>query len=241
MLELAASLIALTTLEVVLGIDNIVVIAVVAAGLPPKQRERARIVGLALAMAARLALLGSAVWIVGWTAPLLTIAEWELSARDMLMLAGGLFLIVKAVRELHHQVEQAGLPKHRREATSFGNAVAQIVAFDLVFSLDSVLTAVGMAREFWVMATAIVVAVLIMLWASAPIVRFIQAHPTVKVLALAFVLLIGVALLADGMGFHLPKGYLYFAMAFAVGIEAVNMAMTRRKRRASQRSPAGQR
>jgi predicted tellurium resistance membrane protein TerC len=233
MLDHLASLLALTLLEIVLGIDNIVVVAVIAGSLPPAQRERARLVGLSLAMLTRLALLASIVWVARLTNPLLTVAELTLSGRDLLMLAGGLFLIVKAVRELHKAVEEAGLPARQRPpATGLGNAVAQIVALDLVFSLDSVMTAVGMARELWVMALAIVIAVLIMLLASGPIIRFIQAHPTLKVLALAFVLLIGLALLTEGLGLHIPKGYLYFAMLFSVLVEGVNITLARRRRHA---------
>jgi predicted tellurium resistance membrane protein TerC len=235
MLDHLASLLALTLLEIVLGIDNIVVVAVIAGSLPKGQRERARLVGLTLAMLTRLALLFSIVWVARLTAPLLTVRELTLSGRDLLMLAGGVFLIVKAVRELHQAVEEAGLPKRQRlPAASFRSAVTQIVVLDLVFSLDSVMTAVGMARELWVMALAIVIAVVIMLLASGAIVRFIQAHPTLKVLALAFVLLIGLALLTEGLGFHIPKGYLYFAMLFSVAVEGVNITLSRRRRRARE-------
>ena len=238
MLDHLASLLALTLLEIVLGIDNIIVVAVIAGSLPPAQRERARLVGLSLAMLTRLALLASIVWVARLTKPLLTVAELTFSGRDLLMLAGGLFLIVKAVRELHKAVEEAGLPPRQRPpATGFGNAVAQIVALDLVFSLDSVMTAVGIAREPWVMALAIIIAVLIMLLASGPVIRFIQAHPTLKVLALAFVLLIGLALLTEGLGLHIPKGYLYFAMLFSVVVEGINITLARRRRRMRKLAP----
>lgn len=231
--ETVLSLVTLTGLEIVLGIDNIVVIAIIAATLPVHQRDTARIVGLSLAMITRLLLLFSISWIAGLTAPMVEMWDVELSGRDLLMLGGGLFLIVKAVREIHdameaaHEEEGAG-----RRSTSFGSAIAQIVVLDVVFSFDSVITAVGMARDLWVMATAVIVAVLIMLVASGPIMRFIHAHPTVKMLALAFVLLIGVALVADGMGFHIPKGYLYFAMLFSVLVEGLNVTLARRKQRA---------
>lgn len=231
--EQAVSLLTLTGLEIVLGIDNIVVIAIITAGLPPEQRDRARIIGLALAMITRLLLLFSMSWIAGLTAPLLHLGAVALSGRDLLMLAGGAFLMVKAVRELHKEVEEAGASAEDRPATGFASAITQIVILDIVFSFDSVITAVGMANELWIMSTAVIVAVLIMLVASGPIVRFIHEHPTVKVLALAFVLLIGMALVADGMGFHIPKGYLYFAMLFSVLVEAINVTLVRLRRRAA--------
>jgi predicted tellurium resistance membrane protein TerC len=240
-LEHVFSLLTLTGLEIVLGIDNIVVIAIVAATLPVHQRDAARIVGLSLAMITRLALLFSIVWIASLTAPAVEIFGITLSGRDLLMLGGGLFLLVKAVREIHHAMEAAVSEGLERRPSGFVSAIAQIVALDVVFSFDSVITAVGMARELWVMATAVVVAVCVMLVASGPIMRFIHEHPTVKMLALAFVLLIGMALIADGMGFHIPKGYLYFAMLFSVTVEGLNVTVARRRRRGEQREPAFQR
>jgi predicted tellurium resistance membrane protein TerC len=241
-LETALSLLTLTGLEIVLGIDNIVVIAIIAATLPVEQRDTARIVGLSLAMITRLLLLFSISWIAGLTAPMIDVWDIELSGRDLLMLGGGLFLIVKAVREIHEAMEDAETEQSgRRRSTSFASAIAQIVVLDVVFSFDSVITAVGMARELWVMATAVIIAVLIMLVASGPIMRFIHAHPTVKMLALAFVLLIGMALVADGMGFHIPKGYLYFAMLFSVLVEGLNVTLARRRKRAQQAAPHPQR
>ncbi len=231
-LEILLSLLTLTALEIVLGIDNIVVIAIIAGALPHHQRDRARVIGLALAMITRLLLLFSLVWLASLTAPMIAIGELELSGRDLLMLGGGLFLIVKAVREMHDAMEAAGTDGHTRRAGSFSSAIAQIVMLDIVFSFDSVITAVGMANELWVMATAVIIAVLIMLVASRPIIRFINVHPTVKMLALAFVLLIGMALVADGMGFHIPKGYLYFAMLFSVFVEGLNVTISRRRQRA---------
>lgn len=235
--EIWASLVTLTVLEIVLGIDNIVILAIISNTLPPHQRERARLVGLSLALGMRLALLFAISWIAGLVAPLFAIAGHDFSGRDLVMLAGGFFLIYKAVHEMHDAVEAAGSHEVERRATSFANAIAQIVVLDLVFSLDSVITAVGMAREFWVMVVAVVVAVAIMLLASGPIVRFIHANPTVKMLALAFVLLIGFALVAEGCDFHIPKGYIYAAMAFSVMVEALNVTVERRKRRA--RAAAG--
>ena len=232
--EIWASLVTLTMLEIVLGIDNIVILAIISNGLPAHQRERARMIGLSLALLMRLALLFAISWIAGLVAPLFTVLGQGFSGRDLIMLLGGLFLIYKAVHEMHEAVEAAGQHDPVRQATSFASAIGQIVVLDLVFSLDSVITAVGMAREFWVMVTAVVIAVAIMLVASGPIVRFIHAHPTVKMLALAFVLLIGFALVAEGFSFHIPKGYIYVAMAFSVAVEALNVTVERRKRRARE-------
>jgi predicted tellurium resistance membrane protein TerC len=232
-LETLASLLTLTGLEIVLGIDNIVVIAIIAGTLPVHQRERARMVGLSLALITRLLLLFSISWIAGLTQPLFSVAASTFSGRDLLMLGGGLFLIVKAVIEVHSAMEEAGIEETQRKPAGFASAIAQIVLLDIVFSFDSVITAVGMARELWVMATAVILAVIIMLVASGPIIRFIHTHPTIKMLALAFVMLIGVALVAEGMGFDIPKGYLYFAMMFSVTVEALNVAWSRRRQRAA--------
>ena len=229
--EIWAALITLTVLEIVLGIDNIVVIAIVAGNLPAAQRDRARIVGLALALITRVLLLLSLTWIASLVEPLFRIGSQPFSGRDLLMLFGGLFLLVKAVREIHASVEEAGRDDAPRRFARFSGAILQIVALDIVFSFDSVITAVGMARDLWVMVTAVIVAVIIMMWTSGFIVRFINEHPTVKMLALAFVLLIGTALIAEGMQVHIPKGYLYFAMAFSVAVEALNVAVRRRRAR----------
>jgi predicted tellurium resistance membrane protein TerC len=231
MTETIASLLTLTALEIVLGIDNIVILAIISNTLPPHQRDRARFIGLSLALLMRLALLSTISWIAGLTQPLFTLLEQSFSGRDLIMLGGGLFLIVKAVREMHHAIEEAGEEDRPRKATSFGNAIMQIVILDAVFSFDSVITAVGMANELWVMVTAVIIAVIVMMVASGPIIRFIHAFPTIKMLALAFVLLIGFALVAEGFEFHIPKGYLYFAMAFSVLVEALNVTIARRRRR----------
>lgn len=234
-LEIVASLLTLTALEIVLGIDNIVVIAIIAATLPVHQREKARVIGLSLALITRLLLLFSISWIAGLTQPLFSLFGYAFSGRDLLMLGGGIFLIVKAVLEIHAAMEEAGVEEGgQRRSTGFANAIAQIVLLDIVFSFDSVITAVGMARELWVMATAVIIAVIIMLVASGPIMRFIHKNPTVKMLALAFVLLIGMALVAEGMGFDIPKGYLYFAMLFSVMVESLNVILSRRRQRALQ-------
>jgi len=236
--EIWASLITLTALEIVLGIDNIVILAIISNTLPPHQREQARLIGLSLALLMRLALLFAISWIASLITPLFVIAGHGFSGRDLIMLAGGLFLIYKAVSEMHEAVEAAGKHEVERRATSFANAIGQIVILDLVFSLDSVITAVGMAQEFWVMVTAVVIAVAVMLLASGPIVRFIHNHPTVKMLALAFVLLIGFALVAEGFEFHIPKGYIYVAMAFSVMVEALNVTIERRRRRSRDAAQA---
>jgi len=231
--ETLISLLTLTGLEIVLGIDNIVVIAIIAATLPFDQREKARLIGLSLAMITRLLLLFSISWIAGLTAPFVEILDHPLSGRDVLMLGGGLFLLIKAVREIHESMEEAGTPEFNRKPRSLSGAIGQIIVLDVVFSFDSVITAVGMAQQLWVMATAVIIAVFIMLIASGPIIRFIHHHPTVKMLALAFVMLIGMALIADGMGFEIPKGYLYFAMAFSVLVEGLNVTLARRRSRAT--------
>lgn len=234
--EIWIALLTLTTLEIVLGIDNIVVLAIISNNLPVEQREKARFVGLSLALLMRVGLLFSITWIAGLTQPVFAIYDHDFSGRDLLLLAGGMFLMGKAVREIHESVEEAGRDDSHRPVTSFANAITQIVILDLVFSFDSVITAVGMAREFWVMVAAVIIAMLVMLAASGPIIRFIHAHPTVKMLALSFVLLIGTALVAEGFHFDIPKGYLYFAMAFSVLVESLNVAVARRRKR--RRSPA---
>jgi predicted tellurium resistance membrane protein TerC len=228
-LETIVSLITLSGLQVVLSIDNIVVVAIIAGALPARQQDKARIFGLGLATVTRLALLFSISWITSLTAPMLTIADLTLSGRDLLMLGGGLFLIVKAVREMHETMEEGGGDgESRRKSSSLVSAIAFIVAIDLVFSLDSIMATVGMTHVVWVMVTAVTIGSIILLVASGPIMRFIQHHPTVKMLALAFVFLIGAALVADGMSFDIPRGYLYFAIVFSVFVEGLNIAMAKR-------------
>lgn len=229
--EIWASLVTLTALEIVLGIDNIVLIAIVAGSLPADQRDKARVIGLSIALITRLLLLLTISWIAGLTRPLFHLFEQPFSGRDLVMLAGGLFLLAKGVREIHLTVEEAAAPETPRKARNFAAAIAQIVVLDIIFSFDSVITAVGMAQQFWVMASAIVIAVAVMLVASGPIIEFIHHHPTVKMLALAFVLLIGMALIAEGFEFHIPKAYLYFAMAFSVLVEGLNVTVARRRAR----------
>ena len=228
-----ASLLTLTALEIVLGIDNLVFIAILAGRLPTEQQERARQVGLAMALISRLALLASIAWIIGLTQPLFELFGQPVSWRDIVLVAGGLFLLYKSAREIHHALEGAEPEEgeeDRNGRTSFVGVVTQIMILDIVFSLDSVITAVGMANELWVMAAAIVTAVVIMLMASKPLAEFVARHPTVKMLALSFLMLIGLALIADGAGLHVPKGYIYAAIGFSVGVEALNQLAARRRR-----------
>ncbi len=220
----------LLMLEIVLGIDNVIFISILAAKLPPEQRQRARTVGLLGAMLMRLALLFSIAVIYRLQDDLFRVFGLGFSGRDLILLFGGLFLLYKAVREMHEQLEGPGsheVTVGRAVTASFAAIIAQIMVLDLVFSLDSVITAVGMADDIGVMVSAVVVTVLIMLVAARPIGDFVQAHPTVKMLALAFLLLIGVNLIADGLGFKIPKGYTYFAMGFAIGVELLNLRARR--------------
>ncbi len=227
-----ASLITLTALEIVLGIDNLVFISILSSRLPMEQQSTARRTGLALAVITRLLLLASIAWLAGVTAPLFTVAEHPVSLRDLILLGGGLFLLAKGTTEIHATVDGVEEEMRDAKATSFAAVIVQIMILDIVFSLDSVITAVGMAQQFSVMAAAIIIAVGIMLFAADPLSRFIQENLSVKMLALSFLILVGLTLVADGMGFHIPKGYLYFAIAFSVGVEALNLAATKRRRRA---------
>jgi predicted tellurium resistance membrane protein TerC len=215
----------LTVLEIVLGIDNVVFIAIVAGRLPDEEQGKAWKVGLGLACFTRLALLFSIVWIMRLTAPLFSILDREISGRDLILLAGGLFLLWKATREIHHNLEGGKQEEPRGAAGwlgTFWGVLVQIVALDIIFSLDSVITAVGIADQVAVMATAIVVAVGVMMLAAEGITDFVRRHPTVKMLALSFLVLIGMALIAEGLGQHIPKGYLYFAMGFSFFVEMLN-------------------
>ena len=240
--EIWASVLTLTALEIVLGIDNLVFIAILAGRLPAEQQNRARQIGLALALLTRLALLASIAWIIGLTQPLFDLFGHPVSWRDIVLIAGGLFLLYKGTREIHHALEGYGLdgkePANAR--MSFAGVVTQIILLDVVFSLDSVITAVGMANSLWVMATAITIAVAIMVVASGPLAEFVQRHPTVKMLALSFLMLIGMTLIADGAGIHVPKGYIYAAIGFSVGVEALNRLVARRRRRRGGLRPVSQ-
>ena len=230
-----ASLLTLTALEIVLGIDNLIFLSIVSGRLPEHQQRLARRIGLALALLGRIALLFSLTWIIGLTEPVLTILGFDLSWRDIVLMGGGLFLLVKGTMETHHMLEG-----HEEGASvgtiTFFSAVVQIIILDVVFALDSIITAVGLAEHLWIMVTAVVIAMIIMLAAAGPVGDFVNRHPTVKMLALSFLLLVGVALIADGLHFHIPRGYLYFAIAFSAAVEGLNLWATsaRRKRRAAQ-------
>ena len=229
--QIWASLLTLTALEIVLGIDNLIFIAILADRLPEGQRGRARRLGLSLALFVRLALLASISWIFGLTAPLFELFGQAFSWRDLILIGGGLFLLFKGTREIHERIEGEDEDEARAGGrASFAGVIAQILVLDIVFSLDSVITAVGMANHLWVMATAVIIAVLIMLLAAGPVSSFVNRHPTVKMLALSFLLLIGMTLLADGVGFHLPKGYIYAAIAFSLLVETLNQLAARRRR-----------
>ncbi len=220
----------LTALEIVLGIDNIIFISILAGKLPVRDRGRARIVGLGLAMFMRIGLLLSLTYIMRLTAPLFALFGQEISGRDLILIGGGLFLLAKSTLEIHTNLEGVETPRGGRARATFAAAMAQIMIMDIVFSLDSVITAIGLAKRIPVMVLAIVIAVLVMMAAARTINDFIDAHPTIKILALSFLLLIGVALVGEGFDLHVPKGYIYFAMAYAVLIEMLNMRLRARQR-----------
>ena len=223
------SLITLTAMEIVLGIDNIIFISILVEKLPTGQQAKARKLGLGLALVLRLGLLFAITWVMGLTTPLFSVFEKEFSGRDLILLAGGLFLLVKATREIHENLEVVH-PGHEASSgrSTFGPVLVQILALDIVFSLDSVITAVGMAQHISVMVVAMVVAVGVMLAFSGAIAAFVMRHPSMKMLALSFLLLIGVVLIADGMGQHVGKGYIYFAMAFSFGVELLNLRVRKK-------------
>ena len=221
------ALLTLTVLEIVLGIDNIIFISILAGKLPLEQQNRARIVGLSLAMFMRIALLFSISWVIGLTGTLFSLFGFDLSGRDLILIGGGLFLLGKATFEIHEKLEGA---EHASGAVAAGTAsfaatIVQILLLDIVFSLDSVITAVGMAEDLWVMITAVVISIGVMLISAGTISDFVNRHPTVKMLALSFLLLIGMSLVAEGLEFHIPKGYIYFAMGFSVLVEVLNLRL----------------
>ena len=227
-----ASLATLTALEIVLGIDNVIFVSIVSNKLPEHQRATARRIGLALALVLRVVFLLMISWIIGLTAPIFTMADFALSWRDLILLAGGLFLMAKGTHEIHASVEGDGGSSGSVAQAAFGVVVLQIVALDLVFSIDSVITAVGMVDDVGVMIAAVVISMVVMVIAAEPISRFVQEHPTVKMLALSFLLLVGVALIADGLHFHIPRGYLYFAVFFSALVEALNLFARRNRKKA---------
>jgi predicted tellurium resistance membrane protein TerC len=223
--EIWIALLTLTTLEIVLGVDNVVFISILAGKLPPEEREKARRTGLSLAMGTRILLLLSISWVIGLTKPLFTLLEEGFSGRDLILLAGGLFLLAKSTFEIHEKLEGHADHSAAGVRASFWSIIAQILVLDVVFSLDSVITAVGTADDVEVMIAAVVIAVVVMLISSGPISDFVEQHPTVKILALSFLLLIGMSLVAEGLDQHLPKGYIYFAMAFSVFVELINLRL----------------
>ncbi len=219
----------LTALEIVLGIDNIIFISILVGRLPEKQRAFARNVGLTLAMVARLGLLFSIAWVMGLTEALFTVLAQEISGRDLILIGGGLFLLAKSTHEIHNSLEGVAGDHGGKVTATLGSVLAQIAVLDIVFSLDSVITAVGLVDHISIMAIAIIIAVGVMLLAAKSINEFVERHPTIKMLALAFLILVGVTLIAEGLAFHVPKGYIYFAMAFSVAVEMLNIRMRSRR------------
>ena len=228
--EVWIALLSLTALEIVLGVDNIIFISILVSRLPPAKRQQARVIGLGLAMVTRIALLLSLAWMMRLTGPLFSVFAHEISGRDLILIGGGLFLLAKSVMEIHNSLEgeahKPGTPKH---ADFFGTLI-QIAIIDIVFSLDSVITAVGMVSQVSVMVLAIVIAVVVMMFAARPIGDFVDAHPTIKMLALSFLLLVGMALIGEGFEMHIPKGYIYFAMAFSVAVEMLNLRLRKKRK-----------
>jgi len=218
----------LTALEIVLGIDNIIFISILAGKLPRRKQRKARIIGLGLAMISRILLLFSLTWIMRLTQPLFAVMGHGISGRDIILIAGGLFLLTKSTLEIHDKLEGKEGHASERTASSFAGVLIQIMFLDIIFSLDSVITAIGMANRLIIMVLAVILAVIFMMFASGSISGFVEKHPTIKVLALSFLLLIGMTLVADGLGLHIPKGYIYFAMAFSVFVEMVNLRVRRK-------------
>jgi len=217
------ALLTLTALEIVLGIDNIIFISIIAGKLPEDQQKTGRQVGLIMAMVTRILLLFSIAWLTRLTAPLFTVLSYDISGRDLILIIGGLFLLGKSTFEIHERLEGEEDHAGQKVAASLTGVIFQIMLLDIVFSLDSVITAVGMVNEIFIMISAVVIAVVIMLFASGPISEFVNDRPTLKILALSFLLLIGFSLVADGLGLHIPKGYIYFAMGFSVFVEFINL------------------
>ncbi len=226
--ESLIALLTLTLLEIVLGIDNIIFISILSGKLPKEQQNKARLTGLALAMISRILLLFSIVWIMKLTLPLFSVFGHEISGKDIILVVGGLFLIGKSTFEIHDKLEGGDVHQSGKGVKSFANVIVQIILLDIVFSLDSVITAVGMAEELIIMVLAVIIAVGVMMVSSKSISDFVEKHPTVKMLALSFLLLIGVSLIAEGFEQHIPKGYIYFAMAFSVFVEMLNLKMKSR-------------
>jgi predicted tellurium resistance membrane protein TerC len=230
--EAWAGLLTLTALEIVLGIDNVIFISVIVSRIPEPQAKRARQIGLALALLFRILLLSLLVWLIGLTKAVLTVKDMAFSWRDIILIGGGLFLIAKATHEIHGEVEAREEESERASPTSaFFWVILQIIVIDMVFSLDSIITAIGMAQDLAIMIAAVTIACLIMYLSSGPVARFVAEHPTTKMLALAFLVLIGVALVADGFQFHIPRGYIYFAIAFSAAVEFFNVLARRNRKK----------
>ncbi|MBN2709431.1 MAG: TerC family protein [Calditrichaceae bacterium] len=229
--EAWVALLTLTSLEIVLGIDNIIFISILVGRLPEKQRDLGRKLGLALALIARLALLFSISWVMGLKEPWFSIFGKAISGRDIILLSGGLFLVAKATHEIHHSLEGIEGEHGKVKASGLISVLLQIMTLDIVFSLDSVITAVGLVNELAIMATAIIIAVFVMMLGIKPIGKFVDDHPTIKILALSFLILVGVTLMVESFNIHVPKGYIYFAMAFSVMVEMLNLRLRRRERR----------
>jgi len=227
------ALLTLTALEIVLGIDNVIFLSVLVSRIPEPQATRARQIGLALALVFRILLLSVLVWLIGLTQPVITVKGLAFSWRDIILIGGGMFLIAKATHEIHAEVEaDEGEQDERSVANAFFWVIMQIIVIDLVFSLDSIITAIGMAQDLEIMVAAVVIACIVMYVSSGPVARFVAEHPTTKMLALAFLVLIGVALVADGFHFHIPRGYIYFAIAFSAAVEFFNVLAKRNRRKA---------
>jgi predicted tellurium resistance membrane protein TerC len=235
--EVLIALATLTFLEIVLGVDNIIFISILSGKLPPAQQPRARRIGLLLAMGTRILLLFSLAWVSRLTTPLFTLIGHALSGRDLILILGGLFLLGKSTHEIHERLEGEQGHESARAAASFAGVLVQIALLDIVFSLDSVITAVGMVDDVKVMVVAVIISVLIMMIAAEPISRFVHRHPTVKILALSFLLLIGLSLILEGFDQHIPKGYVYFAMGFSVFVEAINLRVRRKTQPVQLRQP----
>lgn len=223
--ELLVALVTLIALELVLGVDNVIFISILAGKLPKEQQARARSTGIALAVITRILLLLSLSFIVGLTAPIVSVAGFELSGRDIVLLVGGIFLIYKSVQEIHQKLEGEEGHTSKRVAASFTSVIVQIMLLDIVFSLDSVITAVGMVNDIPIMVIAVITAAAVMIFASGPLSKFVDEHPTIKMLALSFLLLIGFTLVVEALEVHIPKGYIYFAMGFSVFVEMLNLRL----------------
>ncbi len=233
--EAWAALLTLTVLEIVLGIDNVIFLSVLVSRLPDAQAKRARQIGLALALIFRIALLSILFWLIGLTKPVFTIAGQGFSWRDIILIGGGLFLIAKATHEIHAEIEAHDDGGEKSGgANAFAWVIVQIIIIDLVFSLDSIITAIGMAEQIEVMIAAVIIACAVMYVASGPVAAFVAEHPTTKMLALAFLVLIGVALMADGFAFHIPRGYIYFSIVFAMAVEAFNILAKRNRKKGTR-------